>query len=295
MEKISKEKNIFSMSAQNAPVLHVMPGDQVCFEVPDAFGGQITSADDEFNGLDWGRINPAVGPVYVNTAMPGDILSVKIESIEVAQSGVVVCGKDMGVMGDVLTENTIKIVQIVDDNAVFSEDIRIPLNKMIGVIGTAPAGDAVPCGVPCAHGGNMDCKEIKEGATLLLPVNVQGALFALGDLHAVMADGEIGVTGVEVAGNVTVTLNVIKGKKLPTPMIYNDEFVMTLASDEDLDIATDMAVANMIEYLTGGEGFVVADAVMLTSLVADVRICQVVDPKKTVRVEFPRKYLHNSK
>ena len=134
----------------------------------------------------------------------------------------------------------------------------------------------------------MDCKEIKEGATLLLDVNVPGALLAMGDLHAAMADGEIGVAGLEVAGAVTATVDVIKGKSMPLPMILNDAYIMTLASDEDLDIAVDVAVANMVDYLADNEGFTRHDATMLISLAADVRICQVVDPKKTVRVEFPR-------
>lgn len=137
----------------------------------------------------------------------------------------------------------------------------------------------------------MDCKEVREGATLLLPVNVPGALLAMGDLHAVMADGEICVTGIEIAGSITVTVDIIKGKVLPLPMIINESHVMTLASDADLDTAVDMAVDNMVSYLVNAEGFTPSDAVMLTSLVGDVRICQVVDPKKTIRVEFPRKYL----
>ena len=137
----------------------------------------------------------------------------------------------------------------------------------------------------------MDCKEVREGATLFLPVNVPGALLAMGDLHAVMADGEIGVTGVEVSGLVTVTVDVIKGQKLPTPMIENHSHMMTLASHVDLDIAVDMAVENMVKYLTEFKGFSIENAVMLTSLVGDVRICQVVDPKKTIRVEMPKKVL----
>ena len=137
----------------------------------------------------------------------------------------------------------------------------------------------------------MDCKEVKEGATILLPVNVPGALLAMGDIHAIMADGEISVTGVEIAGSVTVTLDVIKGKALPVPMIINDSHVMTLASDADLNVAVDMCAANMVDYLVKFQNFAMDDAIMLSSLVADVRICQVVDPKKTARIEFPKKYL----
>ena len=291
MQKISKETCIFAMSAQNKPVLHVDPGTQLQFETWDALQGQFNSDGSEFNGFDWNRINPATGPVYVNGAEVGDVLSVKIEKIDVADEGIVLCGADMGVMGSVLRGSNRKIVPIKDGFAHFSDTIQLPLNKMIGVIGVAPKDGEIKCGVPDLHGGNMDCKEIREGATVLLPVNVPGALLALGDLHAVMADGEISVTGVEVSGLVTVTVDVIKGKTLPLPMIENESHVMTLFSDEDLDIAADKAVANMIEFLTGAGGFSTEDAVMLTSLVGDVRICQIVDPKKTVRVEFPKKYL----
>ncbi|MCL2571158.1 MAG: acetamidase/formamidase family protein [Defluviitaleaceae bacterium] len=290
MHKISKDKVIYAMSKENTPVLHVDAGSQIRFETEDALHGQIKTDTGGFDGLDWSRVNPATGPVYINNAEPGDVLSVKIEKIDVASSGVVVCGKGMGVLGDTLIGNAIKIMPIEEDKARFN-DIWLPLNKMIGVIGTAPKGEAIPCGAPDYHGGNMDCKEIKEGATVLLPVNVVGALLAMGDLHAIMADGEIGVTGLEVSGAVTATIDIIKDKDLPTPMIINETHVMTLASHEDLDIAVEMATANMVDYLVTHENKDIHDAVMLISLIADVRICQVVDPKKTVRVEFPKKFL----
>jgi len=291
MLKIPHTNPIYAMCASNPPVAHVTPGTQLIFETWDALEGQINAETKSFDGLDWSRVNPATGPVYVEGAIPGDILSVRIDRIDIAGQGVVVCGKGMGVMGNVLQNSAIRIVPIQGNIAHFSDEIHLPLNKMVGVIGVAPIGDAIPCGAPDLHGGNMDCKEIREGATLLLPVNVPGALLAMGDLHAVMADGEIGVSGVEVSGEVTVTVDVIKGKTLPLPMILNDTHVMTLFSDVSLDTAADTAVANMVEYLVQEEGFTPEDATMLISLAGDVRICQVVDPKKTARVEFPKKYL----
>ena len=291
MQKVSKDTVVYAMSARNKPVLHAEPGTQIRFDTWDALHGQVRSADNGFDGLDWNRVNPATGPVYINGAGVGDILSVKIDRIEIAQTGVVICGQGMGVMGASLDGNAVKIIPIENDVARFSDGIQLPLNKMVGVIGVAPRDGEIPNGVPDLHGGNMDCKEIREGATVLLPVNVPGALLAIGDLHAVMADGEIGVSGLEVAGSVTVTVDVIKNRDLPLPMILNESHVMTLASDASLDTAVEMAVANMVGYLTKNAGFTMEDAVMLVSLVADARICQVVDPKKTARVEFPKKYL----
>ena len=291
MHRISRDKVIYTMSGKNEAVLRVEPGERILFETEDALHGQIKAGGQGFEGLDWGRVNPATGPVYINGAQPGDVLTVRIEEILVESTGVVACGEGMGSLGHLLKGNTAKVMQIEGEMAHFSEDLSLPLNKMVGVIGTAPAKGEIPCGAPDFHGGNMDCKEIKEGATVLLPVNVPGALLAIGDLHAVMADGEAGVTGLEVAGSVKVTVGIIKNRVLPLPMVVNDSYVMTLASDEDLDIAVDMAASNMAEYLTKVECHTMNDAAMLISLVADVRICQVVDPKKTIRVEFPRKYL----
>ena len=291
MFKIPKDQVVYAMSAANPPVLTVDPKSRIEFETRDALSDQITSAEDRIEALDWTHINPATGPVYVNGAEPGDILAVTIERIETSDVGVVMTGKNMGVLGHLLEESSIKIVPIEGDVAVFSESIRLPLNKMIGVIGTAPKEGAISCGVPDLHGGNMDCKEIKEGATVLLPVNVPGGLLALGDLHAVMADGEICVTGVEVAGRVTVTVDVIKQKSFPLPMIVSDTHVMTLVSHEDLDQAADTAAINMVSYLHETHGFAKDEAAMLVSLAGDVRICQIVDPKKTVRVELDKRYL----
>jgi len=293
MQRVSKDYVITKMCAENEPVIFVEPGSVVLFETWDALHGQIKSADGGLDGLDWSRVNPATGPVFITGAQEGDIISVRIDKIDVADNGFVLCGEGSGVMGHALQGTTLKMIPIKEDAAIFSEDIKLPLNKMIGVIGVAPKGDAIPCSTPDLHGGNMDCKEVCEGSTLLLPVNVPGALLAMGDLHAVMADGEIGVSGLEVSGEVTVTVDLIKNKILPLPMILNDNYVMTIASDEDLDIAVNFAVANMICYLSAEHGFSKEDAVMLTSMVADVRICQVVDPKKTIRVEFPKKYLDN--
>lgn len=212
MYRIHKDHIIYSMSPENKPCMEVEIGSSLVFETYDCFENQIDSEDVVFQELDWNRINPATGPVYVKGAEPGDILAVTIEKIKIAEQGVLTTGANLGVIGNELNENTVKIVPIHNEHVLFSSELQIPINPMIGVIGTAPKEESISCGTPHDHGGNMDCKEIKEGTTLLLPVNVPGALLALGDLHAAMGDGEIGVSGVEVAGEVTVTVQIIKGK-----------------------------------------------------------------------------------
>ncbi len=286
--QVPQDQLIYSMSKEHRPVLTVPDGARLVFHTRDCFEDQIESESQDFGELDWNRINPATGPVYVEGAEPGDLLAAHIERIELADHGVMTTGPRLGVLGDELAHNVIRMIPIRDGKAIFSPELEIPLNPMIGVIGTAPAGEAVPCGTPGAHGGNMDCKRITEGAQLILPVGVPGALFALGDLHAAMADGEVAVCGVEIAGSVTVRLQVLKGKRWPAPMIVNDDAVITIASEQQLDDATARAVKNMVRWLETECGMDTAEAVLLLSIAGDLRICQVVDPLKTARVKLPR-------
>jgi len=285
---IEKSQIVYSLSAEHPPVARVDDRSTVVFQTCDCFENQIQSADTQFDVLDWNRINPATGPVYIEGAEPGDLLVVHIQRIDIAEQGVMMTGPKLGVLGDELQENTIKIIPIRDGKAWLADDLGIPLNKMIGVIGTAPAGEAISCGTPGFHGGNMDCKRITEGAFLILPVHVPGALLAMGDLHAAMADGEVAVCGIEIAGEVTVQVTVIKGKIWPAPMLINADAIMTIASAVDLDDASTMAVKHMVQFLGDECGMDQAEATLLLSVAGDLRICQVVDPLKTTRVELPR-------
>ena len=281
------KKLIYNMSATHKPVLSVPSGSTLVFETCDCFEDQITSEQTPFQALDWARINPATGPVFIEGAEPGDMLKVTIEKIEIRDHGVMVTGPDMGVLGDELTENTIRIIPIRQDKAFFTENVELPLNPMIGVIGTAPASEDISCGTPGNHGGNMDCKIIGEGATLYLPVNVPGALLALGDLHAAMGDGEVSVCGVEVSGEVTLSVMVIKGKHWQLPLVRNSTSLYMIASEKSLDEATIRASKNMVDFLVNECGLTNYDAINLLSIAGNLQICQIVDPLKTVRMELP--------
>ncbi|WP_051343954.1 acetamidase/formamidase family protein [Alicyclobacillus herbarius] len=276
------------MAADNPPALRVADGSTVEIATCDCFEDQITHEGQDFGTLDWERINPATGPIYVEGAEPGDLLVVHIKDIRVADRGVMTTGPNLGVFGDELSQNVIRMVPIVNGEAVFSERVRLPLRPMIGVIGTAPATDRVPCGTPGDHGGNMDCTRITTGARLILPVNVPGALFALGDLHAAMGDGEVAVCGIEIAGTVKVQLHVLKGRTWPVPMLVNDDTVMTIASAQLLDEAATLATKRMAHWLAQEFSLDLAEAALLLSATGQLRVCQVVDPLKTARMEVPR-------
>ncbi|MDF0604342.1 acetamidase/formamidase family protein [Neisseriaceae bacterium TC5R-5] len=285
--KVSREHLVYAMSRDNPPALQVRPGSTVVFETCDCFEDQIRTADTPFAALDWSRINPATGPVFVEGAEPGDTLVVEIRDIRLAEQAVMMTAPNLGVIGKQLSHSEIEIVPIKNGKARLFDRVELPLNPMIGVIGTAPAGEPIACGVPDQHGGNMDCKIITVGTTLYLPVQVTGALLALGDLHAAMGDGEVSVCGLEIQGEVEVQLSLIKGQPWPLPLARTAAHLYTIASAVQLDDAADMAAANMVNLLVRHSDLSQAQAVSLLSVGGNLQICQVVDPQKTCRYELP--------
>lgn len=287
MLTIHTDTKIHKMSKDNPPVATAKSGDTVCFETLDCFGCQLKSEDQLLGGLDWSNINPATGPLFVEGAEPGDVLKVEILKIELDKQGVMVDGPGSGVTGVAVTSESTKILPVSDGVVKFNEKLSFPICPMIGVIGTAPAEEGVDTGTPGPHGGNMDCTRIGEGATLYLPVNVEGALLAMGDLHALMGDGEVEVCGVEIAGAVTVRVTVLKNCALPTPFLVNKEVAMAIFSAESLDNAAVGATMSMHSFLMKELHMNEHEAGMLLSVVGNLRICQIVDPEKTCRMELP--------
>jgi amidase len=288
VQTLSKEHFIYAFSKENGPVLKVSPKSTVVIDTYDCFQDQIQSNTTAIQSIDWDQINPATGPIYVEGAAPGDILKVTIDAIELGKQGVMAVGPNLGVMGHRIEQFEAKIIPIEGDTAVFNDKVKIPLNPMIGVIGVAPENEPVSCGTPGAHGGNMDTKLITTGATLYFPVFHEGALFGLGDLHAAMGDGEIGVSGIEIPAKVTVTLDVIKGQSIRFPFLQNEEGIAALVSAETLDVAAKLAVEEMIDLLLPHTDLTLNHFTMLMSAVGQSQISQIVDPLLTARFVVPQ-------
>ena len=287
MDVLMNDSVIYDFNKAHKPVKIVPSGTSVQIVTYDCFENQLQTEEDEIAGIDWNRVNPATGPIYVKDAQPGDVLKVSIEKLEIGDQGIMVVGPDLGVMGHRLKEMASKIIPIQNGVARFNE-VSIPLNPMIGVIGVAPEGDGVSCGTPGAHGGNMDNKMITEGAVLYFPVFAEGALFGLGDFHAAMGDGEVSVSGIEVPGKATVKLEVIKGESLVQPMLENAEVVTQIASAATLDEAVTHATELMVDRVVEKTGMSVSEATMLMSAIGQVEVCQVVDPLLTARFVVPK-------
>lgn len=288
MIELDDAKTLFSFDKDLEPVLKVPSGETVRIRTKDCFGNQLQGPEDQLSEIDWEAINPATGPIYVEGAVAGGTLKVHIDNIELDAQTSSCTGKDEGVCGDRFSDWATHFCKVEDGKVVWDERLSIPLAPMIGVIGVAPEGEPVNCGTPGKHGGNMDNTAIAAGATLYFPVAVDGALFGCGDMHAVMGDGEVSVSGAEVAGYATVTLTALPELSLPNPLIENDTHFGIIVSAESLDKAAELAVQQMVDLLASRTNESEADLVMLLSLVADVRVCQMVDPEKTVRFMVPK-------
>ena len=291
MTKIHNTQVIYAMDAAHPPVLRVNSGSAVVFETCDCFQNQITSETQSVDSVNWEQINPATGPLFVEGAVPGDVLKVEILNITIADQGVMAAIPGAGLLGDQVTASQIKVMPIEEDMARFNEKLALPVTPTIGVIGVAPESGAIPCGAPGPHGGNMDNKKTQAGTVLYLPVWVEGALLSMGDLHALIGDGEIMVTGLEIAGAVTVRVSVLKDRKQQNPMLENDTHLYTVASDEDLLKAVRAATHDMHQWVMAETGLSFNEAGMLLSAAGNAEICQVVDPLLTIRFGMAKEVL----
>ncbi|GHG05440.1 acetamidase [Deinococcus piscis] len=282
--EIPNDRLIYSMDRRHEPALRAPGGSTLIFHTRDCFEDQIQQPAD-YTGLNWDRVNPATGPVFIEGAQPGDALAIEILSIEVGDRAVMVTGPGLGVEGDALEESSVSLFAV-QDGQVSLGRVKLPVRPMIGVIGTAPAGEPVPNGTPDDHGGNMDTTVICAGHTLFLPVNVEGGLLALGDLHAAMGDGEVSVCGLEVPGKVTVRVSVVPQCRWPLPLVQTPQHLYTIASAVTLDEAAQRAAKHMSALLQQEAGLSRAEAIGLMSAAGHLQISQVVDPQKTCRFEL---------
>jgi len=283
------------MSKEHIPALKVHSGDTVVFETYDCYNNQIKSENQPFSTIKRELNNPATGPLYIEEAESGDILKIEIVDIKINNKGVMTTRPDSGVLGEFFYESKSKIIPIENDKAMFNDKIQIPVNPMIGVIGVAPYDGEIKTTIPDSHGGNMDCTRIRKGSIVYLQVHTKGALLSIGDLHAVMGDGEIVISALEVAGEATVKVDVIKNKALPLPMVIEGKHIITIASKKTLDEAGRTATIHMHKFLVNELKMDTYEAGMLLSLVGDLKVCQVVNPLITARMELPKYILDNYK
>lgn len=281
---------VYGFSFDMEEKYRVSPLEEFVVETNDCFYQQVQSEDELIENLDHGAFNPATGPIYVEGARPGDVLKVEIKKIEVASKGCSLTIPDAGFLPDMVGKALTKIIEIEDGFAIFSDEIKIPIRPMIGVIGVATKEEDgfIATDTPFRHGGNMDTTDITEGTCLYLPVSVEGAMLALGDLHAVMGDGEVCVTGLEIPGKVTLEVEIIKNKKISWPILETKDAIQVIASDSNIEEALRFALREMIRILEKSKSLSFEEAYILSSLAVDMKISQLVNPNKTVRAAISK-------
>lgn len=287
MITITKEFVSDRLTKDGVPAAFCHSGDTVVFETKDCYDDSVVSEERPLGDKKDAMVNPATGPLYVDGAEPGDVLKIEVLDIQIRSWGVMRTSAVYGVFHEDFQECSARIFKCRDGKAAFDETLTLDLDPMIGVIGTAPLNDGISTDTPDSHGGNMDCRKIVKGSILYLPVHVAGALLSIGDLHGLMGDGEVLVCGMETGGEVTVRVTVQKDCSLPTPFLVCRGDVMTIQSAKTLDEAGDLAAKAMKKFVKEATGIGDADAGMLMSLLSNMVVCQVVDPLKTMRVEFP--------
>ncbi|NCB42302.1 MAG: acetamidase [Clostridia bacterium] len=293
MLKITREFVTDTLSPDNKAVVHCESGDTVWFETRNCYDDRLAadgSVFEEENALE----NPATGPLFVCGAQKGDIL--KVEILEIKLKGKAYMRQSIvgGAFFERVSERVVREFDVSGETVQFNDKLAFPIKTMIGVIGTAPKNEAIPTITPGDHGGNMDCTRIIKGSTIYLPVNVEGALLSMGDLHALMGDGEVMICGMEAAGDVTVKVTVVKGRKLPTPCLITaeGEKFVTIQSEEDLMAASKKSCNKMLDFLIENTDLDEYDGGKLLSLKGDLIINQIVNPLKTVRMELDKSILN---
>ncbi|MCF6101781.1 acetamidase/formamidase family protein [Mesorhizobium muleiense] len=287
------------------PTERVAPGSTIEFQCLDSSGGQLqpdsTVADVAL--LDFAKVNPVTGPIYVDGAEPGDALKITIEMFKPSGFGWTANIPGFGLLADDFPEPALNIWTYDAaslEPALFGKHARVPLKPFAGTIGNAPAEMGLHSVVPPRRvGGNLDIRDLAAGTTLYLPVEVAGALFSVGDTHAAQGDGEVCGTAIESPMDVVLKLDLVKDARLKTPRFTTPGpvtrhldakgYEVTTGIGPDLMTGAREAVSQMIDLLAGRYGMDPVEAYMLVSVCGDLRISEIVDmPNWVVSFYFPR-------
>lgn len=281
----------------------VVSGAELSFEIQDASGGQLGpgSTSESVTGLDFERVNPVCGPVFVDGASAGDVLQVDILAVEPGSYGWTALIPGFGLLADQFLEPWLHIWDFDGNEAIFTEDIRVPIQPFCGVLGVAPAEPGLHSVIPPRRvGGNLDTRQLGPGTTLYLPIEVDGALFGVGDTHAAQGDGEVCGTAIEGSMTVSLRLSVRRDldieapefdvtTPLERPRAAAAGYHVTTGVAPDLMSSTRQSIERMISYLTRRHGLSPEQAYALCSVAVDLRISEVVDvPNWVVSAFLPK-------
>jgi len=281
------------------PVLKVKSGSVIKADAYEASDNQLhrnATLEDLIN-IDFGPIHAMTGPVYVEEAEVGDILAVDLLKVELGDYGWQAIVGGFGFLTERFPNPKLNIheIDVLNKTTMFNDKIKIPLKPFPGIMGVAPNTEEMLSTIPPrANGGNMDDPSLVEGTTVYFPVFVKGALFSIGDGHAVQGYGEVCGSAIEAPMTFTYRLRVLKNKPpIQEPQYETDDYYAVTGFGTTIDIATKKAVNYMVDYLISNYSVSPEDAYMLCSLVGDLKIAEVVDvPNMLVTMHFPKSIIN---
>lgn len=295
-----------------APLASVRPGGIVRTWTLDCFAGRVHSTADKVSEVcDPRYLNPQTGPFYVEGAEPGDTLAIHFLSISPREArgysttvplfGALTATTTTAMLHPPLDERTWvyeidRTAGVVRYEALDSPyTVDLPLDPMHGTVGVAPPlGEARSSLTPGSWGGNMDTPEMRTGTTCYLGVNVEGALFSLGDGHARQGEGETCGVAVECAMDTVFVVDLIKGEPTAWPRLEDDLYLMTTGSARPLEDAFRIAHSEMVSWVGALTGLSTLDAYQLVSQAALTPIANVVDTNYTVVAKLPKQVLNGA-
>jgi acetamidase/formamidase len=298
----------YTTLGSHPPVLHIADGDVVETTTVDAAGHDSTGTQVAPPG------NPQTGPFYVEGAEPGDTLQVVLERIRP--------NRTYGFTGTMVAPNVVdssytrelpwpepgerrRAEWYVDADAGTARlvgpqtalgDLTLPIRPMLGCFGVAPWGEqAVSTATSAEHGGNMDYRGFVEGTTVYFPVFAPGALFHLGDGHALQGDGEIVGTGIEITMDVRFRVQVLKGKRIHWPRGENADYIFTVGNARPLDQCVQHATSEMLRWLQQDHGLDAIGAGILMGQAVEYDLGNIFDPAYTMVCKLPKRVLASLK
>lgn len=268
---LSKDQKAFAFDASIAPVLEIESGDTVTFETGDAAYERLSKGE-PVDAIGLENFNAVTGPVKIKGAEAGDALKIEVVDIQVTRAWSVWL-PDFGGLGKQTKDVQVKPILLKNERAYISNRLSVDIKPMIGCIGVAPAKGKGSTFMPAyPYGGNMDLREMSPGATLYLPVQVDGALLSMGDLHAAMGTAEPTWVSLEAAGSATLTITLEKNKKLNYPRLRVGMETYCLGMGDTLEKAHQVALDEAYTLLTTERGLEPFDAYAYTSACVAMRL-----------------------
>jgi acetamidase/formamidase len=284
------------------PALEIEAGDVIELRVPDASHDQIgeNAVVADLAAVDFERMNPVAGPVFVQGARPGDVLEVEVLEVRTRVWGWTAIVPGFGLLADDFPEPWLRISRIESGRVLFGDRVVLPSRPFPGTIGVAPESPGPQSVIPPSRfGGNIDVRHLTAGATLFLPVGVEGALFSAGDGHAAQGDGEVCGSAIETGMELALRLGVRRDMRIDAPQLHVPTVAPPVAGSlhittgvaNDLHEAARAAARAMIERLSG-LGFSPEEAYALLSVAGDLRIHEIVNaPHWVVGMALPEAVL----